>query len=77
MAKHWFTTLPSTYFMRQSRKGGRREIAFTLVGKNLINMKALGFAHFLLFDPLRQSYYQRGVQPAWERSVVNGQSWTV
>lgn len=33
MAKHWFTTLPSTYFMRQSRKGGRREITFTLVGR--------------------------------------------
>ncbi|CAD8212229.1 unnamed protein product [Paramecium octaurelia] len=69
MAKHWFTTLPSNYFMRQSRKGGRREILFTTL--------ALGLAHFGLFEPLRKSYYQRGVLPVWERSVVNGQPWTV
>lgn len=33
---------------------------------------ALGLAHFGLFEPLRNSYYQRGVLPTWERSVVNG-----
>jgi len=33
MAREFFTTLPEQYFMKMTRRGGRNEILFTLLGK--------------------------------------------
>jgi hypothetical protein len=33
MAKKWFTPYPDIYYMKNLRRGGRNEIAFTILGK--------------------------------------------
>lgn len=51
MAKHWFTVNPDNYFMRQSRRGGRRELLFTFAGKRPCNPTSTRIRALLPFRP--------------------------